>query len=231
MYCVKCGVKLADTEKSCPLCGTVLYHPDLVQSEADSLYPKNKYPKTKKVSKLGIMAVVSIIALIPMLITFICDLHLSGGVTWSYYVMGAIAVAYITFVMPFWFKKPNPVIFTALFFITSGVYVLFINLFTKGDWYLSFAFPTISVFALIITALAALLYYLKRGTLYIVGGAFILVGGYMPLMELFISITFGTKYIWWSLYPMIPLMLIGLLLIFFGATPSARETVERKFFL
>ena len=37
MYCVKCGVQLADTEKSCPLCGTRVYHPDLVQAEATPL--------------------------------------------------------------------------------------------------------------------------------------------------------------------------------------------------
>ena len=30
MYCVNCGVKLAPTESVCPLCGTRVYHPDLV---------------------------------------------------------------------------------------------------------------------------------------------------------------------------------------------------------
>ena len=31
MYCIKCGVELADTEKQCPLCGTLVYHPELEQ--------------------------------------------------------------------------------------------------------------------------------------------------------------------------------------------------------
>lgn len=28
MYCIKCGVKLADSEKKCPLCNTIVCHPE-----------------------------------------------------------------------------------------------------------------------------------------------------------------------------------------------------------
>ena len=27
MYCVKCGVELADSQRVCPLCGTRVFHP------------------------------------------------------------------------------------------------------------------------------------------------------------------------------------------------------------
>ena len=37
MYCVKCGVRLADTEKVCPLCATRVYHPDLEQPKTPPL--------------------------------------------------------------------------------------------------------------------------------------------------------------------------------------------------
>ena len=40
MYCVKCGVKLADSEKICPLCGTKAYHPDIERGEVNAIYPK-----------------------------------------------------------------------------------------------------------------------------------------------------------------------------------------------
>ena len=41
MFCVKCGVELADSEKVCPLCGTRVFHPDLPcgSGEALSLNP------------------------------------------------------------------------------------------------------------------------------------------------------------------------------------------------
>ena len=39
MYCVKCGVKLADSEKQCPLCQTLVFHPDITREEGEKLYP------------------------------------------------------------------------------------------------------------------------------------------------------------------------------------------------
>ena len=51
MYCVNCGVRLADTEKKCPLCETAVYHPDIKQSDARPTYPKGKYPKAQEVQK------------------------------------------------------------------------------------------------------------------------------------------------------------------------------------
>ena len=52
MFCVKCGVKLADTEKICPLCGTTVYHPDIAVNEDDRLYPAGRNPKMKTNAKV-----------------------------------------------------------------------------------------------------------------------------------------------------------------------------------
>ena len=48
MYCIKCGVKLAQGEKRCPLCNLRVYHPDIELEEGESLYPKGKYPEEAK---------------------------------------------------------------------------------------------------------------------------------------------------------------------------------------
>ena len=45
MYCARCGVKLADTEQRCPLCGTKAYHPDIERPEVAPLYPEDFVPK------------------------------------------------------------------------------------------------------------------------------------------------------------------------------------------
>ena len=39
MYCIKCGVELADSEKVCPLCGTRVFHPDLPRAQGEPPYP------------------------------------------------------------------------------------------------------------------------------------------------------------------------------------------------
>ena len=51
MYCANCGVKLADTENRCPLCGTEAYHPDIERPEVDPLYPKDFIQKREKYIK------------------------------------------------------------------------------------------------------------------------------------------------------------------------------------
>ena len=45
MYCINCGVKLADTEKKCPLCNTAPCEASIQREPARALYPKNHYPE------------------------------------------------------------------------------------------------------------------------------------------------------------------------------------------
>lgn len=231
MYCIKCGVKLADTEKQCPLCGTVVFHPDIQRPEGERLYPASRYP-SNKVSPWGVLAVVTTLFLLPLLITLLCDLQINGKVTWSGFVMGALMVAYVMLVLPYWFKKPNPVIFVPCSFAAIGLYVLYIDLATNGGWFLSFAFPVVGGVGLIVTAVVALLRYLRRGRLYIFGGAMIALGAFMLLMEFLMMITFDLpKFVAWSLYPLIALVLLGGMLIFLAISRPARENMERKFFI
>ena len=123
MYCITCGVKLSDTEKQCPLCGTIPFHPDIVMPDALPLFPEERNPHTK-VSPWGILWVVSGLMVVAILTVLLCDLQLSGGVTWSGYVMGGLGVCYVTFLLPLWFKKPNPAVFVPCAFLSIGLYLL-----------------------------------------------------------------------------------------------------------
>ncbi len=232
MYCIQCGVKLADSEKQCPLCGTVPYHPELARPAGERLYPNDRYP-APQVSPWGLLVMVSVLFLLPVLITLLCDLQIHRAVTWSGYVIGALLVGYVMLVLPFWFRKPNPVIFVPCAFAAVGLYLLYINLATGGHWFLSFAFPVVGFLGLTVTAVVTLCRYLWRGRLYIFGGAFVALGLFMPLMEFLLNVTFGfhTTFFSWSLYPLIALVLLGGLLLFLAICRPARESMERRFFL
>lgn len=231
MYCINCGVKLADTEKRCPLCGTVVFHPELNRPEAEPLYPQDQVPVPKVNSRIA-NVIVTAAFLLPILITLLCDLQMNGGVTWSGFVIGGLVVGYVILVLPTWFRKPNPVIFVPCGFVAVGLYLLYINLATGGHWFLSFAFPVVGAVGLIVTTVVTLLRYVRRGRLYVFGGAAIALGAFMPVMELLMNLTFHfQKFKWWSLYPMIPLVLLGGVLFFLAAYRPARESMERKFFI
>ena len=232
MYCIKCGVKLAEPSQACPLCGTVPYHPELTGQEAERLYPSDRYPVAQLSPKGALIVATVVLFLLPICITLLCDLQINRAITWSGYVVGALLAVYVPFVLPFWFSQRNPVIFVPVSFVGIGLYLLYICLATGGNWFLSFAFPILAIVTAIVTAAVTLLRYLTRGRLYVFGGAFLAAGLAMPLMELLVNITFQVeRFYWWSLYPLTVLVLLGGMLIFIALYPPARETMERKFFL
>ncbi len=231
MYCINCGVKLADSEPKCPLCGTVVFHPDLVRPRGERLYPANSKP-APRANVWGVMTVLTVLFLLPAAIVLLCDVLLSGSVTWSGYVVGSMIVAYISLFLPQWFAKANPVIFVPAAFAAVGVFLLYISYATGGGWFLSFAFPVTGGAALIATALAALLRYVRGGRLYIIGGACVASGCFMLLVEFLLNHTFGlTHGFIWAWYPLLVLCVVGGLLLFLAICRPARESLQRRLFL
>lgn len=232
MYCIQCGVKLAEDKKPCPLCGTVPFHPELEPQEATPLYPQGRYPSTQVSRGIVLVIISTVLFLLPMVITMLCDVQIMGKVTWSGFVIGALCAVYVMTVLPFWFDKPNPVIFVPCGFGAVGLYLLYINCATGGDWFLGFGLPVTGAAAVIVTAVVVLMRYLPGAALYIFGGALTVSGLFMPVMELLINQTFGLEHgLIWSFYPLAALVLLGAMLIFLAICRPARETMERKFFL
>lgn len=229
MYCIKCGVKLGDAETKCPLCNTRVYHPDLPHPEGKPLYPTNRLPKVSAGSK-ALNGAVIILFFIPLIVCLFADLYPDGNLGWFGYVAGALFVAYTAIALPLWFRRPNPVIFVPCTFAATGLYLLYISLATGGKWYLTFALPVTGGLCLITTAMVTLLRYVPKGRLYIIGGALIALGAFALLIELLLGVSFGIGFTGWSIYPLIVLVLLGGLLIYFGINRSAREIMERKLF-
>ena len=231
MYCVMCGVKLADTEVRCPLCGTRVFHPDIFREEAESLYPKQKFPKARGKNYLLPVLFTAAFSL-PFIIVFLCDMQFNGAVTWSGYVMGALLLGYIAAVLPSWFKKPSPIVFVPCDFAATALYLLYINITVQGSWYWSFALPVVLGTSAIVIPVVTLTCCLKRGRFFVFGGASIALGAFMVLMEVLMVATFeGLCFKGWSLYPLISLAFVGGVLIFIGAYRPAKESMERMFFV
>ncbi len=230
MYCINCGVKLADTESKCPLCSTVVYHPEIKQEAADKPFPSNKYPESKH-SKV-FQFILTALFLIPLVITILCDLRISKSITWSGYVVGALALGYVTVALPLWFKKPNPVIFTPCVFVSTGIYLLYINQVQNGDWFLSFALPIVGFIGIVTTTVVTLFKYLPRGRIFIVSGGLLALSLFMPFIEFLLMITFDfQKLIGWSIYPFSALFILGMTLMIIAICRPLRDAFERIFFI
>ena len=231
MYCVKCGVELADSEKKCPLCGTPVFHPDIERKPAEPPFPPDRR-HAENVSRVGILFVLTVLFVLPAAICLLCDWRINGGIVWSGYAAGGIALLYILVLLPMWFRHPNPVIFVPLDFAAIGLYLLYIDLATGGHWFLSFAFPVTGAIGVLVTAVVALTRYLHAGYLYIYGGGLILGGALAMLIEFLLNLTFQVhETFFWSFYPLVAGVLLGLMLIVIAVCKPLRESLRKKFFL
>lgn len=233
MYCVKCGVELADTENKCPLCGTAVYHPDIQRESVQPNYPM--YVKEhENMRPQGVIFIITVLCMMPIAITLFCDLYLGNGLTWAGYPVGAIILVYTTFVLPSWFYRPNPVIFCPISFGVLGAYLLYINYATSGKWFMTFAFPILIYVALCVCAVITLLRYTRGGRLYIAGGCFIAVGILCLLIEFFMNMTFLERPLFdffWSIIPLIACFLSGMMLIVIAIAKPLRESLKKRFFI
>ncbi len=231
MFCIKCGVELSEGQKKCPLCDTVVYHPDITFPDVPGQYPvyKKDGEKLKPIGFLFIMTIV--FAIVCMLILFI-DLQGNHGITWSGYVANGIILLYIWIALPFWLKRSNPVIYIPINLVSTGIYFAYINYSTNGQWYLTFALPVILVLTVCLTAVAALLHYFHKGYLFIASGVWFALGGFMMLLEVLINNTFGVNdTLIWAPYPFVTCFLVGIILIVIAIHRPLREFLHKRFFI
>ena len=227
MYCVKCGVKLADGTGVCPLCGTPVWNPE--EKSPAKTYPDN-LPEHHSEADIAGAAALTILSMIAELVVLVVCMKLYGRLQWGGYAMLGIVVFYTAFVLPRWFAEPKVEIFVPVSHAVVLLYLLYICCKTGGHWFMSFAFPVVGCSALLSTALVCLLKYVRISKLYIFGGLLVLLGGFTMLVEFFEHISFGTEMFRWSIYSLTGFAAAGLFLIVAGMIPRLHAAIRRKFF-
>ena len=233
MYCPRCGVELQQGVKLCPLCSLPVYHPELQEEPEPAPYPRYTEPET--VRHGGVLFILSVLFALPALICLQVDLKLDGAVTWSGYVCFGLLALYACVCLPLWFRRPNPVIFFPIAMAALLALSLYVSLKTGGHWFLPFAFPVGGAVTLLLEAQIVLLRYTvgsqRHRALYILGGGLIALGGICVLIEFLLHLAFSLPMLWWSLYPLTALVLLGFMLIIIGVCPPLRHSLHKKFFI
>lgn len=231
MYCIKCGTELSEGQSICPICETKVYHPDFVIPKDKSTYPKREF-KSEEFNRKGLMLVITIIFLIPLLLPMILELSWHHTVNWSGYVFGGVLLFYIIFMLPSWFKHPNPTIFVPSALVAAIAYLWYICFAVGGDWFFTFALPISAGFTLIATAVVTLLHYIKKGVLYIYGGFFIAIGLWTCLIEYLTRVVFSVNsHVYWSTCTFALMFIVGMLLIVIEIIKPVKETLRKIFYI
>jgi len=231
MFCIKCGVELADTEKTCPLCKTPIFHPDLPRKAATPNYPPYRKPKAP-INKRGVLFLITMFYVMLASQLLVCEISIFDRLSWSLYAIGGLALSYIVILLPAWFSRPNPVIFVPCDFAAAALFLWFINEYSGGNWFLTFALPIAFFAALVVTAVITLTRYVRKGYYFIFGGASILTGIFIVAIELLLHITFSPRHFYfWSVYPLIGFFMLGLALIIIGICRPLRESLAKRLFI
>ena len=230
MYCVKCGVRLQEGVKACPLCGTPVWCPEAGERGPAATY-SDRYPVYSRQKRLTVMASITVALLAAMVACFSIALNTTGRMGWSFYVIAGTTAFYLAFLLPLWFRRPHPLIFVPVAFLSLCLLLFLICAYTGGRWFWTFAFPLTGLLAILTIGAVALYRYVKRGTIFITGGLLIAIGGGCLLAELFQHLTFRTPMFAWSLYAASVFFLFGGFLILAGIVRPLREHLERKFFI
>ena len=230
MYCVRCGGRRQEGVKACPLCGTPVWCPEAGERGPAATY-SDRYPVYSRQKRLTVMASLTVALLAAMVACFSIALNTTGQMGWSFYVIAGTTAFYLAFLLPLWFRRPHPMIFVPVAFLSLCLLLFLLCAHTGGRWFWNFAFPLTGLMAILTIGAVALYRYVKRGTIFITGGLLIAIGGGCLLAELFQHLTFHTPMFSWSLYAAAVFLLFGGFLILAGIVRPLREHLERKLFI
>ena len=96
IFCVNCGVGLDPSAKTCPLCGTPAWHPEL---DAPPFFPANSaavQPASRREAAILLTAMLVSVSLCCGLL----NLFLPTDRPWSLYVIGAAVMLWVWFTLP-----------------------------------------------------------------------------------------------------------------------------------
>ena len=234
-YCVHCGVELEKGSPACPLCNTPVVDPaELGFPPPRPLYPEEKPLGIPKLSRRVIMILCSLLLLIPAFVTLVCDLSLTGTVTWSAYVTGA-AIVLIAGLAVLLFAKVLRAYgkFLALGAI-GAIYSFFVEYWMHKEFRIPFSLPFI-VYASLMLALLCLVGRVTRKNprpLLLVALFFLLAGGFCVLIECQINFAFEiTPRAIWSVYPAGTAILLSSIFIVMDRSNTLKANLKKKLFI
>ncbi|MBQ7170826.1 MAG: hypothetical protein IJR89_00960 [Clostridia bacterium] len=233
MYCVQCGVELAPGTAECPLCKTPVLSPDPVRPEDyRPLFPQ-KQSQTKTRMGNGLKAIlIALILMIPAVSVLISDLSLSGRISWSGLVLGGLAVFFVFLTSPMYGREPR--LGVVLFLDAAAVllYLLYLEDYTGGRWFVPFALPLTVVFFLCLALIGLLTEKKRLSVLKTVGVSLFILAAFCVICDLLIHLAFLSAFgISWSQYPLFILLLLGGICFAADRSETLKEKLKKKFFL
>ena len=233
-YCVNCGVELGVFETKCPLCNTQVINPNK-SIDSQKTKEKNPYPirqenfSTQKERNLT-AGIISLCLAFPAIVCFLIDLIYSKNLIWSFFVVGAMGMMWSFFVPLLLFEKPKTLLYIIIDFFAITGYLYLVECLTKGNWFLTLAFP-ITLSCGIVTLICSVLIKNKyiKGFFYIGALISITLAIFTTILEYIISVYHNeTPSFSASIICGIALTFLALLFILAARRKRFKEEVKKR---
>lgn len=233
-YCVHCGVELAQSEPDCPLCGTKVHNPAQAWQRPEQMpYPEVVDIHNARIDRRYARQLVAILLLIPAFTVLTIDFLDGQAISWSPYVIGALALIYGWLAVPLLFRFSRPYIYVAIDVLSLSGYLLLIALLTDGlGWFLGLVLPLLLLTGVAVMGGILAARRLQLAALYRAALVCLLVGLYMMGTEVILSLYGGQAVqLRWSFYASIPLMAIALVLVTVERNKPLKDEIVKRLFL
>lgn len=232
-YCVHCGVELAPSESACPLCQTPVCDPVCPWEKPEKMpYPDRvedimQHIDLKYGRRLALM-----VLLIPSLVVLAVNLLSSSTISWSLYVIGALACFYTWVLVPFFYRFKRPYAYISLDFIMLALYLLLIALMTDGmRWYRMLALPALLLVGLICLMVSLTVRRLEWQPLVRAAAVCILLAVFLVALDLLTDRYMGHIFLNWSVYAGLPLIVVSGIFFTLEKKKGLKDSIKKHLFI
>ncbi len=235
-YCVNCGVKLDDSLQKCPLCSTPVINPvSPYNPDAEKVWPTNEDNLSTKEDKHKIAGLISLtLGIIAVICTAVNLIYSPEAVydhtkIWALYVVGAMALIWTLIVPCLLINKFRAIIYIGLDAIATAGFLWLVQWMTNGNWFLSLALPIVGIVAVILWIAAILTVYVKISKVYTASIVVMATALLMIALEAVIdNFVTGTVSLEWSLFVLIPAVIIAFFMAVIGRRRKFKEELRKR---
>ncbi len=230
-YCVECGVKLGEAEEKCPLCGTVVQNPiHPYNPRAPKPFPMRTQEQNLQMDRRYLLGLISMAMLLPAALCMVFDLFFGGGITWSLYPVGALALLFVALAVPILVKKHRIYVTIAIDALVLLGYLKMVELLSYAEgWFTPVVFPVIIMAALMVLGTTASIRQHLIRELAIPATILTLIALLSLTIELLVSSqVLKQLQVAWSPFVMLPCGFIAFMLYLIQSHKPLREELKKR---
>lgn len=232
-YCVHCGVELAPSEKTCPLCQTPVCDPVCPWEPPEKMpYPDRVEDIMRHIDLSYGRRLALLVLLIPSLVVLAVNLLSNGAVSWSLYVIGALACFYTWIMVPFFYRFKRPYAYISLDFIMLALYLLLIALMAGGmGWYWTLALPVLLSVGLLCLLISLAVRRLEWQPLVRAAAVCLLLAAFLVTLDFLADRYMGQVSLNWSVYAGLPLVVLGAIFFTLEKKKGLKDRIKKHLFV